>query len=313
MTKHILHPQVHFTLNLKNGKGQKLRRNIGVHGELVIFNFHFRKIEKRGDCSWAGRHTITLELQAELREVAAEVAQHDAEREAELSSHRSAVASLRRQVHEARSHLAGAREVVVSLEARLEQERLSHLRDKQVILAHVAPTTREDRGSGEALAAPADAQTAEPGGVAQVSLLRTELLKATARAERKRELLAESEAEGRQLTEFLKELFEAQADVSQRASTAQPSLSEAEAAAPQDPSCDLIRGELDSQRWKCDGSAIEDSAAALRLAELRAELPSLQAEAKDRAIEAECLRRQAAEGHQRALEAEERLRRQATG
>ena len=32
-----------FTLNLKNWKGQKLRRNIKIYRELVIFNFHFPK------------------------------------------------------------------------------------------------------------------------------------------------------------------------------------------------------------------------------------------------------------------------------
>ena len=32
--------QIHFTLNLK---GQKLRRNIVIHGELVIPSFHFPK------------------------------------------------------------------------------------------------------------------------------------------------------------------------------------------------------------------------------------------------------------------------------
>ena len=35
-----------FTLNLKTWEGQKLRRNIKIHGELVISNFHFPKVEK---------------------------------------------------------------------------------------------------------------------------------------------------------------------------------------------------------------------------------------------------------------------------
>ena len=34
-----------FTLNPKNGKGPKLRRNIKIHGGLIISNFHFRRIQ----------------------------------------------------------------------------------------------------------------------------------------------------------------------------------------------------------------------------------------------------------------------------
>ena len=32
---------IQFSLKLENGKGQKLRRNIKIHGEQVIFKFHF--------------------------------------------------------------------------------------------------------------------------------------------------------------------------------------------------------------------------------------------------------------------------------
>ena len=34
-----------FTLNAKNGKGQKIRRDIKMHGGLVMFNSHFPKIK----------------------------------------------------------------------------------------------------------------------------------------------------------------------------------------------------------------------------------------------------------------------------
>ena len=37
--------QFMFTLNLKNGKGQKLRRNIKIHRGLILLNFHFPKNE----------------------------------------------------------------------------------------------------------------------------------------------------------------------------------------------------------------------------------------------------------------------------
>ena len=40
-----------FTLNLKNGKGQKLRRSILPHGGLVTFNFDFQKSQM---CSCSG-------------------------------------------------------------------------------------------------------------------------------------------------------------------------------------------------------------------------------------------------------------------
>ena len=35
-----------FTLNLKNGKGPKLRRNIKIHGELIIINCNFPEFPK---------------------------------------------------------------------------------------------------------------------------------------------------------------------------------------------------------------------------------------------------------------------------
>ena len=42
--------QVNVHSNLKNLQGQKLRRDMKIHGELVTFNFHFPKIQDVINC-----------------------------------------------------------------------------------------------------------------------------------------------------------------------------------------------------------------------------------------------------------------------
>ena len=51
--------QAHFYSNVKNGKGQKLRRSIEIDGGLVILNFHFPKNRKVFIFMISGRMDIT--------------------------------------------------------------------------------------------------------------------------------------------------------------------------------------------------------------------------------------------------------------
>ena len=46
--------QVHITLNVSNGKGQKLRMNMMIHVGLVCFNFHLPKINNVFMCMSVG-------------------------------------------------------------------------------------------------------------------------------------------------------------------------------------------------------------------------------------------------------------------
>jgi hypothetical protein len=261
-----------------------------------------------------------LELEEELRGVAAEVSQHDADREAELATHRAAVDSLREQVTEARSQLEGANEVVNSLGANLTHERNLRLSDWQALLDEVS-AAREYR-SGLARADNGPDVAVEREHLAEIVALRSELLSATKKADRKRELLEESQAEGRRLTELLKDCFEAQAEFAQEVcgeppASDQPLIAAAwRCLAGESEKLSKAREEVEALRSQLNAQRRRGTSQQPRLAELRASLPQLQAEASRFAAEAERLRLQATEGGKRAEEseavaneAEERFRR----
>jgi len=155
----------------------------------------------------------------------------------------------------------------------------------------------------------ADTVAAERHNLSELVSLRSELLSATARADRKAELLKESQAEAGRITALLKEVFEAQADLTREVCGGIPP---AEALRKARQEVQALHAQLVARRSMTRGDAtaaeMEEFGLVSRLKDLRAVVPQLQAETQTRAAEADSLRRYAAEGKRRAADAEARAR-----